>query len=285
MGGLALAVWFANPFAWVEIALFGHFDVLVALSCIAAAEARLGGRRWASVGWLTSGVLLKFFPGVLAPFLALDRGRIRWRYLAATAGLALGGMAFACGVWGTSALRPIGLAVRRESAYLSIFSFLRGPHSPIGRDTLFFSPDEYAGPVLLFALYQAWSWTRRTGFDPLASCVLAVTTTLALYKVGFPQYYMVLFLLGPYWFVRDRAKLVRRGPLAAAYLACFGWIAWFDVRIARETLSGLTNWVGLPTFALMLALLASVALAGPREGPATDPGGPKVSRKADLGAR
>ncbi|WP_165249718.1 hypothetical protein [Paludisphaera soli] len=264
-GRLALAIWFAGPFAWVEIAYFGHFDVLVALLAVAAAEARLRGRWGASFGWLSAGVLLKFFPGVLAPFLALDRGRVRWRYLAAIVGLSLAGMAAAGAYWGPSLLRPLTLAVNRESAALSIFRYLRGPHSPIGRDTLFFAPDQYATPLLLLALYRAWSWTRRMGFEPLASCVLAVATTLLMYKVGFPQYYMVLFLIAPYWFVRDFARLAHRGPLATAFLACFAWISWFDLRLAREDPGPLVEWVGVPTFALMMAFVVWVAVAGPRE--------------------
>ena len=34
-----LSLWILNPFAWVEIAYFGYFDVLVALACVAAVHA------------------------------------------------------------------------------------------------------------------------------------------------------------------------------------------------------------------------------------------------------
>ena len=33
---LGLLAWLMSPFAWVEIAYFGHFDVLVAIACVAA---------------------------------------------------------------------------------------------------------------------------------------------------------------------------------------------------------------------------------------------------------
>jgi len=264
---LALAAWFATPYAWVEIARFGHFDVLVALLAIAAAEARARGRWKSGAAWLTAGVLLKYFPAVLAPFLALDRGRVRWRWLAATAGLSLAGLAVAGLAWGPSVVRPISLAVGRESAYLSIFYALRGPLSPIGRDTLFFSTDEYATPILLLALYRAWTWARRTRMDPLAAGVLAIATTLLFYKVGFPQYYMLLFLMAPYWYVRDFDRLRLRGPLAATYLACFGWIGWFDVKTAQETVGQIVPWAGVPTFLLMLGLTLCIAFGGPREDP------------------
>lgn len=265
--GPALALWFAGPFAWVEVAGFGHFDVLVALLCVAAIEARAGDRWRASAAWAAAGVLLKYFPGVLAPFLALDRGRVRWRWLAAVAGLSASGMGLALAIWGPSALRPISLATGRESAGLSIFRTLRGSYSPIGRDDLFFSIDEYASPILLLGLFTAWRWARRTGLEPVAASVLAVAVTLSLYKVGFPQYYMVLYLLAPYWFVREYAALKNRGWLMAAYLATFLWISRYDLLMAKNLQGRADEWIGAATFPLMAGLVAAIAAAGRRSPP------------------
>jgi hypothetical protein len=262
----ATAVWFCGPYPVVELAFMGHFDVLVALLAVAAIEARARDRWRSSAGWLASGILLKYYPAVLAPFLALDRGRVRVRYLATAGGLCLGGLGIAWLIWGSSFVRPFWLAVERQSMFLSIFRVLRGPYSPIGRDTLVFSPDEYATPLMLFALYKAWQWSRRGAIAPRASCSLAAAITLALYKVGFPQYYMLLFLSVPNWLVREFPSLRRRLPLAAAYVAAFGWIGWFDMVIVRRDPSGLDDWVGLPTFVLMSLLIAAIIAAAPREG-------------------
>jgi hypothetical protein len=277
---LAFAAWFAGPFAWVEIAGFGHFDVLVAFLCVAAIQARANGRWGASAGWTASGVLLKYFPGVLAPFLALDRGKVRWRWLATTAGLSVAGLGVAWSIWGPSVFRPLALAAGRESAGLSIFRVLRGSHSPIGRDTLVFSTDEYAGPILLGGLFLSWRWTRRTELLPTTAGVLAVATTLTLYKVGFPQYFMVLYLLTPYWFAREFARLSNRVWIAAAYLAVFAWVTWYDVLLARGLQTAADDWAGLVTFPLMAALTAGIALSGRKEtapgvSPPTSNAGPR----------
>ncbi len=263
----ALAIWFAGPFAWVEIADFGHFDVLVALSCVAAIETRAQGRWTAAALWTASGTLLKYFPAVLAPFSALDRGKVRWRWLAATAGLSVAGLVLAWAIWGPSVFRPFRLAAGRESAGMSIFRFLSGSHSPIGRDTLVFSPDEMSGPILLLGLYMAWRWCRRSGLEPAAAGVTAIVATLALYKVGFPQYYMVAYLLVPYWFARESATLSRRGWVVVAYLAAFAWISLYDFRMARDVPPSILidEWAGLVTFPLMTALAVAIAAVGRKE--------------------
>jgi len=264
-GRLAAAVWFSSPYPVIEIANMGHFDVLVTLLAIAAIEARVRDRWTASAGWLASGVLLKYYPGVLAPFLALDGRRIRARYLATTAGLGLLGLGIAWLIWGSSVGRPLWLAVERQSAYISIFRFLRGRYSPIGRDTLVFSPDEYATPLMLFALYKGWQWSRRNGVAPRAACTLAATITLALYKVGFPQYYMLLYLTAASWLVREYAAIRRPLLVAAAYVGVFCWVSWFDLLIVRREPSPIDEWAGVPMFALMVALIAAIVAWAPRE--------------------
>ena len=264
--GLALVLWHANPYVWVEIAAYGHFDVLVGILCIAAVEARLQERRAESVAWLASGVLLKFFPAVLTPFLMLDKGRIQSRYVIGTIALVVAGMTTACLIWGATALRPITFAMGRESAHLSIFRYLSSPISPIGRDTLFFSPDQWASPILLAALFKTWTWTRRVRFETAASCVLVVTVTLLLYKVGFPQYPMVLFMLGPYWLVRESETLSHKRMLTAAFCGYFAWIAYFDVMMYRDRIAQFVEWVGVPTFILGSLLIVCIIRSGPCDG-------------------
>src|SRR5262249_21321564 len=43
--GPLLLAWLISPLAWVEIAYFGHFDVLAAIACVAAGAAVGRGRR------------------------------------------------------------------------------------------------------------------------------------------------------------------------------------------------------------------------------------------------
>ncbi|APW63410.1 glycosyltransferase family 87 protein [Paludisphaera borealis] len=263
--GTALLLWLASPYVWVEIALFGHFDVLVGLLCIGAVEARTRGDDYASAAWISAGTLLKYFPGVLVPFLMLDGQRIRVRFLVTTLILGALGMGTACLIWGPSALRPLTFAVAREPTQLSIFRFLEGPHAPFDRDFFFFTMDELATPILLIALAWLWSWTRRRRFEMFASCVLAVSVTLALYKVGFAQYPMVLFVLGAYWIVRDHATLRRQAPLITVFCAYFAWLGYFDVLMSLDDLYWIMDWAALPSFVLGCLLAISIVRAAPPE--------------------
>jgi hypothetical protein len=252
---------FWNPFPWVEIAIRGHFDILVALFCLGAIRAWTRGHDFRSGTCLALGVLLKFFPVVLLPFLALDRGRLRTRFLiVAVATIALGmGLSFAH--WGRTTLAPLSFAATRKSNCLSIFAFIRGRYSPLR----LFTEDaniDYLAPVILFvALLRAWSWYRLRHPDIEAAGVVAVTTTALLYQTGFPQYHMVPFALGASWTVRYWA--VGRGRIARVIAATcyFGWLAGFDCYYAAVDIDQwdfVDSLVGLLTFVVGCAFVAAV---------------------------
>ena len=228
MSMVMLTALFWNPFPWIEIAIRGHFDIVVALFCLGAIRAWTRGHDFRSGICLGLGVLLKFFPVVLLPFLALDRGRLRPRFVVvAVATIALGlGLSFA--LWGGSVLSPLVFAATRGSHCLSIFRFLRGLYSPLRWFTS--SPNiDFLAPIILFvALLRAWSWYRVRHPDIEAACVVAVTTTALFYHTGFPQYHMVSFALGAWWAVQYWD--VRPGQIARSLaVACyFGWLAAFE---------------------------------------------------------
>ncbi len=156
-----LTALFWNPFPWVEIAIRGHFDILVALLCLGAIRARVRGRDFVSAICLALGVLLKFLPIVFLPFLAIDRGRIRPRLLA-TAIVAIGlGMGLSYFVWGPTTFSPLTFAANRRSNCLSIFFFLRGYYSPL-RWYLNYANLDRLAPIVLFVALCAPG--RGTGY-------------------------------------------------------------------------------------------------------------------------
>ena len=145
---IVLAALFWNPFPWVEIAVRGHFDILVGLCCLAAIETWNRGSDRLSGVYLAMGVLLKYLPVVLLPFLALDRGRVRkWFLIAAIASIVLG-LELSYHIWGPSMFSPLRLAATRRSTCLSIFMFLRGPYSPM-RWFGVWSNYDYLSPYLM----------------------------------------------------------------------------------------------------------------------------------------
>ena len=261
-----LLAWFVNPFPWVEIAWFGHFDILVAVACVAAVHGRALGRDVASGASLAAGVLLKYVPLVILPFLALDGRKFRPRLvLASVAPIALG-LALGALAWGPSTFRPLAFAATRGSNLLSIFRFLRGAYSPLRPFLDDPDVDSLAMPCLVVAggSVFAWCWWRRV--EPSTSAVLAVLTTLLFYRVGFIQYQMNLFLLASYWAVSPQGPSGRDRLLAASMGIYGGGLALFDVYYA--SFGGVVHpddpwaWVedvaGLPAFLAGSALLAAM---------------------------
>jgi hypothetical protein len=268
LGAAAVAIiWFWNPYAWIEIPRYGHFDVLIGLSCVAAVAARIARRDVASGVSLALGVLLKYIPGVLLPFLILDRGRFRIRLLGSTLAVIAMGFGLSLLIWGWATFRPISFAIGRQPEYLSIFRFLEGTLSPvqgldITRDLRYLST-----PLLLLALLRVWNWSRRRGTEPASTAILVILTMLLLYQVGFPQYQMVLFVIASYWIVRKWEVLHRRQTLLVALGCYFAWIATFDVIEATLGVDyrRMRDWAGLVTLTLGCVLISCIVASSPIE--------------------
>ena len=289
-GVIALAYLF-GPYFWVEIAYYGHLDVLVALACVFAVRARLGGRDLASGVLLGLGVLLKFLPVVLLPALMFEGRRPRIRVALGAAGVIVGGLAISVAAWGASTFRPLAFAAARGPALLSIFRFLAGRYSPL-RPVL--DPAALArshAPILAIALLAVALVGFRRRADASTSAVAAALATTLAYKVGFPQYQMLLFLLLPDWAALHRRTPATDRPLGLAACAYLGWISAFDVLYAAAggVLTPGHPWywldevVGLPTFVLGGALLVGLlsnrgarrrGLPGHRPGEAPRPPAP-----------
>jgi hypothetical protein len=258
-----LVVWFWMPYSWIELAEFGHFDVLVGLLCAAAVEARVRQRDVLSGVCLGLGVLLKFMPVVLLPFLVLDRGRPRYRLLgAATVTIGLG-MGASLLIWGPATLRPLVFAASRSSHHLSIYRFLKGSYSPQRWIGLHEDFDQAAPFLILMALAWAFRLVRRRMVEPAPAAVLAILVTLMFYQVGFAQYYMVLFVLASYWMLSARPPLREAIPIWIALGCYFAWLSDFDILLVTTGTDYLPRheWIGLVTFLLGCLLLTSIVRA------------------------
>ena len=265
---LGLLAWLMSPFAWVEIAYFGHFDVLVAIACVAAVAWFLRGREVLAGASLALGFLLKLIPVVIVPFFALDLGAAAsasGSWPAALVPMVLGyGVSFL--IWGSATFRPFGFGYQRGSTLLSIFRFLRGGASPLRWFMADANVDAWSTPCLVVAglvVFLICQW-RRT--DPATSALAAVLTTLLFYQVGFIQYQMIVFLLMAYWLGRYAPALAQDRGLAVAIGGYFGWLTLFDLFYAYAggiihadgPWGWVDDWVGLPTFLLGSFLLVKL---------------------------
>jgi hypothetical protein len=276
--GLILLFW--NPLPWVEIAYYGHFDVLVGLACLGAARARGAGRDIRSGACLAAGVLLKYLPIALLPFLAIDRGRrLRYRLLVAALVPIAAGLGLSTLIWGPSTFLPLKLAATRSSTMMSIFHFLRGRYSPLPRFGILPNLEDLAPCAQLLALGCAWMWARIREPDVEASAAVAAAITVLLYRVGYPQYQTVPFVLGSAWAVHRWDRLRGRILLALAMAGDFGWLAAFDVYYMlvdqwhlNSAWAQVQDLSGLPTFLLGCAFVAAVVRAAPPQVSALETG-------------
>lgn len=212
-----------NPLIWLEIVHFGHFDVVLAALVLASLRAQCSGS-WGQTGfWVGCGTLLKFYPAVTLPALALQDGRVRIRVMTAFGRTLLLGFGVAFLVWGRTVFDPLIFADARPSKLLSIFRFLRGRFSPTP------NLDEYSGVVLLIALgvLLFFLWRRRP--PVLIATAVSLLTLFTFYRAGHVQYLVVLFFVAPLVAMEHWEAISRDRLLQWAALVYGGWITLYQI--------------------------------------------------------
>jgi hypothetical protein len=237
--GLEVSEWFwagfllLNLFPWEQIAYYGYFDVLVGLACVASIHSFVGRKDALSGTYLASGILLKFMPIVILPFLAFDRRRFHFRFVVGcVASLVLGFLASIL-IWGASTFTPIVFAATRRSSNTSIYSVMNSTHW-----LLWVTPDaaRMEPPLLLAAGLALFAWCMLRQVGPLLSSTLAILVTLLFYRVGFCNYLMVFFCLVTYWAVSEWQRFRNRIVLAVLLFGYFNFLAitdfawWWGIR-------------------------------------------------------
>lgn len=268
---------FLNPYFWSEIAFYGHFDILVAFCCVVAVLCRLmSGRRDGAAGVaLGLGILLKYLPVVLLPFLVVSMGvtasghkrlEIRTRLLVSAMTTVAAGILAATWNWGRAPLKALEFVSTRGSAGMSIFRFLRGQYSPLEGLTDLSNVDAYALPALAVAGMAVFGWCLWRRLDVPTSAAAGALVTLLFYRVGFPQYQVIVFALLALSWRYDPPRWAKSRNLQAAAISYMLWVGLaisFDVA-AGGTVGDRLPWawledaLGLPTFVLGCWLLVSL---------------------------
>jgi hypothetical protein len=225
-----LSFWLLNPFPWVEIAYFGYFDVLVALACVAAVHNVIARKDGVSGTYLASGILLKYMPIVILPFLVFSERRLHIRLLSLCLGVVAFGLVVSVLIWGTSTFSPLTLAATRHSHWsiydaLAETQSLRLLWSSSNSDPLVWLERPFVVTAGLGVFL--WCMLRRTG--PALSAALAILATLLFYRVGYINYQMVPFLLILYWVCSEWQELIEHSVLVALVGGYFGLLAIFEL--------------------------------------------------------
>jgi len=272
-----LAYFVLTPYFWVEIAAYGHFDILPAAATLASVHLTLGHRARLGAGILALGTLLKTYPIAALPFLLAARPD-RWKAIILSfAGTCATVFGVSYLIWGPSTLSAILLPSRQESDLFSIFRFARGRYSPLRLFTDNPNLDAASVPLLILAgaLLVVTLGRRRTHL--LVSILTTFIVIFALFKLGHPQFQMVVFVMAPYllltWPRENRSGRLLLGALGV-YLA---WFSLLDIvyvlgrQLREPPWSGVREVLGLPTFVLALSVV--MVLVRFRHQPLVVPGG------------
>lgn len=255
----SVGLWLLNPFPWQQIAYLGYFDVLVSLACVAAVHSLVGSKDGAAGTYLALGILLKYMPIVILPFLVSSERRFHFRILSSCVGVVILGLVISLLIWGTSTFLPFTVAATRSSAW-SIYVVLASTHSPLRPFLDSPTVDWLEKPILLTAGLATFTWCMLRQIEPALSSALAILVTLLFYRVGYAHYQMVLFCLISYWAVSNWVQIKEHSVLAALLVGYFSFLA-----IAGFVqMSGLVGSIFYSNIALMLFrfLLGCALLVG-----------------------
>jgi len=251
-----LGLWLLNPFPWVEIAYLGYSDVLVALACVAAVHSLLEGKDRLSGSYLGFGILLKFMPIVILPFLVFNQWHFRIRLLFFCMGVVILGFAASVIVWGTSTFLPLTFAMNRYP-YFSIYDVFNSAE-PL---------DWLEKPLLVTAGLGLFAWFVLSRSGLTLSAAMAISITLLFYRVGYINYYMVPFCLILYWVVSHREQSEAHSVLTAFLAGCFGVLAFAD--LVHWRMAQFYSTIIIFKFVLGVGLVVGLAQFSVRPSPLT----------------
>jgi hypothetical protein len=218
-----LGLWLLNPFPWEQIAYFGYFDVLVSLACVAAVHNLLGNKDGVSGICLGLGILLKYMPIVILPFLVFSGRRFHIRLLGFCIGVVILGLLISVLIWGTSTFFPLTFAATRRP-FWSIYVVLTSTHSPLRTFLDSSNVDWLEKSLLLTAGLGMFTWCMLRQIEPVLSSALAILVTLLFYRVGHANYQMVLFSLILYWTASNWAQFKHHSVLTTLLGGYFGFL-------------------------------------------------------------
>ncbi len=210
-GRLSPAVLFALcPLTTVYVFGFGSNDALAALTVALAFHARQR-EKYAMVGMaLALGALVKFYPILFVPLLALTGdGRVQLRAFASATAVFLLAMGAAFLVWGSDILAPFVYATERAPKMLSILRFLDPASAKLGGESLIDWLIEH-NSIMVVAVASAFAaYAALARLDWRVAASTGILLILMTYKVGHPHFYLA-WLAAYAWLGTQAAPELRR---------------------------------------------------------------------------
>ena len=270
---------FINPFFFVTIAEHGIFDILPAICLLGALVYKNRQQLFLSGIILGLGILLKYYPIFLLPFLMINGRKIQLKPLLSCLVTVISGFIISYAIWGMSTFSPILFAGERVSKLISIFRFLRGKLSPLQLITNQPNLDEYSliAIVLTVSFVIILTWFRN--IEITLAGAIGMLTALTFYKVGHPQFYACLYFMIPFWYATSVLPETKQLKILLPSGILLIWIAILQLAYSISAIGTdkgvgfrvlpwghLREIIGLPSFLLACwAILSAIYYGiGPR---------------------
>lgn len=195
---LVAAVFALNPAVVLPTYVYGQNDIVAAALILAALFAREADRPGLAGFWIGLAALEKFYPLLLAAFMALEAGRvIRLRPLATAVVTFAIGMTVSHLLWGPSTWTPLMVGAIRVPKMLSVYRFFMCHPAVVGGEAAYATLVETNSLVVIGAAGTALLFLHRRGVPWARASTLGLAVIFLTYKVGHPQFYVTwLVLLG-----------------------------------------------------------------------------------------
>jgi hypothetical protein len=257
---LVLVLLLINPLTFRLGIIAGANDLAVASLLLWAIWTRHSGKYLLCGAFLGLAALLKFYPLVFLPFIAVDQGRFNIRVIGVAIIVVLAGMGVAATAWGASILSPLLFAMDRNTAWLSAPSALAELRSIVG-DWPAAITERYntvlVGLTAITCLVVAQRWKIRWEW---AVSVFPLTI-MVVYRLGHPQFHLSILavMVASSFLSKDRYVMWAFVPYACV-ISIFGLA--FPLGSVSPVWPMIERWSGLAVvtsalFALVFVLYAA----------------------------
>ena len=244
---ILLFVLFLNPLLLFYCLKYGSNDLF--LSGLVIMAFYLLEKKYLIWAGITFGLSIgfKFTPVFIVPFFFLVKNKLNWRFITSLGVSVV--LIFLIGYlhWGETIFEPFKFGSARESKVFSFFRFIRGSLSPFQVNL-----DGYSTYLVLLSALSCFFFYVKYKLDKYLMALLTFSCVLLFYKVGHPQFYILLLLLTVFTFVMNHDLIIKSKALLISTILFWSWIFFFTILYDytygfSEKVHIIRDFLGLPT--------------------------------------
>ena len=210
---------------------------------------------------MSAGILMKFTPIFILPFLIISQKKIHLKYFIKIATYCFSFILVVYLLWGSSGFNIFLIDEHNVSKMFSIFRFIRGEFISL----TFFGVEDLdflSIPLVIVSLVTYFIFHVIKKLDSSISVFISFSLVLLFYKIGHHQFFISLFLLLIYVFLVHGINLIRDRFIMITSILFFTYlfimtILYFFTGGYRAEFDLVREWMGLVSFILQFLMTIS----------------------------